>query len=349
MATVWFCLVAAMIVVYVVLDGFDLGAGVVHLFAAKTDAEKRLVLRTIGPFWDGNEVWLLAAGGTLYFAFPKLYAASFSGFYLPLMIVLWLLMLRGVSIEFRSHVESVVWRPFWDATFAGSSLLLTIFLGAALGNVVRGVPLDANGQFFEPLWTNFGVDGPIGILDWYTALVGVAAFAVLTAHGALWVSWKTEGDLRDRSRRVAGCAWWAVVVLGAGVTVATLRVQPLVWSNLTARPWGFALPALAVASLLAMRARLAKGDDGRAFVASAIFVAALLGSAVFGVYPFVLPSRLDPAHGLTIEAAAAHDSGLRIGLGWWIPGMVLAAAYFAFLYRRFAGKVRLDEEAPGEE
>ncbi len=143
MGNIWFCLVALMLTVYVVLDGFDLGAGAVHLFVAKTDAERRQVIRSIGPVWDGNEVWLIAAGGTLYFAFPLLYASSFSGFYLPLMMVLWLFVLRGVSVEFRSHVEGPIWTGFWDAVFCLASLLLAVFFGAALGNVVRGVPLDS--------------------------------------------------------------------------------------------------------------------------------------------------------------------------------------------------------------
>src|SRR5437867_8594834 len=145
METIWFCLVAVMIAMYVVLDGFDIGAGIIHLLVAKSDSERRLVLRSIGPVWDGNEVWLLAAGGTLYFAFPALYASGFSGFYLPLMMVLWLLMLRGIGIEFRTHMEHPVWQGFFDAVFSLSSVLLTIFFGAALGNVVRGVPLRQDG------------------------------------------------------------------------------------------------------------------------------------------------------------------------------------------------------------
>src|SRR5256714_9995946 len=144
MLFVWFWLVAVMITAYVVLDGFDLGAGVLHLLIAKTDQERRTVIRTIGPVWDGNEVWLLAGGGTLYFAFPQLYASSFSGFYLPLMIVLWLLILRGIGIEFRAHVRNPVWQNFFDVVFSGSSILLAVFFGVALGNVVRGVPLDAS-------------------------------------------------------------------------------------------------------------------------------------------------------------------------------------------------------------
>src|ERR1700686_3416967 len=162
MGTLWFCLVAGMITIYVLLDGFDLGAGAIHLLVAKTDEERRQILASIGPVWDGNEVWLLPAGGTLYFAFPALYASGFSGFYLPLMIVLWLLILRGISIEFRNHIDSPVWTPLWDVLFSFSSALLAIFYGAALGNVVRGVPLDADGYFFEPLWTNFRVGASPG-------------------------------------------------------------------------------------------------------------------------------------------------------------------------------------------
>ena len=170
MEAIWFCLVALMIAAYVLLDGFDLGAGAIHLLVAKTNDERRQVLASIGPVWDGNEVWLVAAGGTLYFAFPALYASGFSGFYLPLMIVLWLLILRGISIEFRNHIRSAVWQPLWDFLFCASSLLLAVFYGVALGNVVRGVPLDASGYFFEPLWTNFRLGQETGILDWYTIL-----------------------------------------------------------------------------------------------------------------------------------------------------------------------------------
>src|SRR5271168_1949820 len=188
MQTLWFMIVAVMVAAYVVLDGFDLGAGVIYLLVAKSSAERRTVLRAIGPVWDGNEVWLLAAGGTLYFAFPLLYASSFSGFYLPLIIVLWLLMLRGIGIEFRSHLQDGLWTSFFDVIFSVASILLAIFFGAALGNVVRGVPLNADGFFFEPLWTNFRVGADNGILDWYTVLMGVVALVTLVVHGSLYVA-----------------------------------------------------------------------------------------------------------------------------------------------------------------
>src|SRR5882672_181898 len=175
MNTLWFGIVAVMFAIFAVLDGFDIGVGIVHLVVGRTDAERLILLRSIGPVWDGNEVWLLAGGGTLFFAFPAAYAAGFSGFYLPLMMVLWLLILRGISVEFRNHIESPVWTPFWDVTFAGSSLLLALFFGAALGNVMRGVPLDANGTFFLPLWTSFRIETDAGILDWFTITLGIAS------------------------------------------------------------------------------------------------------------------------------------------------------------------------------
>src|ERR1019366_5362464 len=191
MPTLWFMIVAVMLAAYVVLDGFDLGAGIIYLFAARTSDERRTILRSIGPVWDGNEVWLLATGGTLYFAFPQLYASGFSGFYLPLMIVLWLLMLRAIGIEFRTHVDSPVWQSFFDVVFFASSALLAIFFGAALGNVIRGVPLAADGYFFEPLWTNFRVGAQNGILDWYTVMAGAVALVTLTIHSSLYVVTKT--------------------------------------------------------------------------------------------------------------------------------------------------------------
>jgi cytochrome d ubiquinol oxidase subunit II len=251
METLWLCLITAMLITYVVLDGFDLGAGIVHLYVARSEDERRLVLRSIGPVWDGNEVWLIAAAGTLFLAFPALYAASFSGFYLPLMIVLWLLILRGIALEFRSHVDSAAWRPLWDVVFSISGALLAVFLGAALGCVVRGVPLDRSGFFFEPLWTDFRLGPETGILDWYTSLVGILALLALTQHGANWVALKTEAGLRDRARHVAARIWWGVAALTIVVTIATFTIQPHVPRRLGDQAWGYLFPAIAVGGLLA--------------------------------------------------------------------------------------------------
>src|ERR1700689_2349933 len=213
MGLIWFWLVAVMIVGYVVLDGFDLGVGVLHLFLVRTEAERRATLASIGPVWDGNEVWLLAGGGTLYFAFPLLYASAFSGFYLPLMIVLWLLILRGVSVELRNHIGVGVWRALLDGIFGTASAFLAIFFGAALANVLRGVPLQADGYFFLPLWTNWQPGIHPGILDWYTVIGGVVALVALALHGALYIAIKTEAELQIRARNAARHLWLALLLL----------------------------------------------------------------------------------------------------------------------------------------
>jgi cytochrome d ubiquinol oxidase subunit II len=342
METLWFCLVAIMIAGYVVLDGFDLGAGIVHHLVARTDAEKRTVLASIGPVWDGNEVWLLAGGGTLYFAFPELYASSFSGFYLPLIIVLWLLAVRGISIEFRSHIASHVWTPLWDTGFTGASLLLAIFYGAALGNVVRGVPLDASGYFFLPLWSDFRASSNAGILDWYTTLTGVAALLALTMHGALWVGMKSPAPVRERAAVLARRVWWGVVAATLAITAASFAIQPHLSERFAEAPWGVVFPLIAVSGLAGVFLCKAPDAELPAFLSSCAYLIGLLTSAAFGVYPLLLPASGDPALSITIHNAAAGSYGLHIGLAWFIPGMLLAATYATFTYRRFSGKLRLE-------
>jgi len=345
MGSVWFCLVAFMLAGYIVLDGFDVGAGILHLWIARSDAERRLVIRSIGPVWGGNEVWLIAAGGTLYFAFPALYAASFSGFYLPLMMVLWLLILRGISLEFRSHVGGPIWSAIWDATFSVSSILLAVFYGAALGNVVRGVPFDAAGHFFEPLWTDFLPTGQTGILDWYTILVGLVALAALALHGAAWLAFKTEGDLQVRALRGALRLWWLVAGFTAAITAASFRLLPGLASSFRLRPWGFVFPILAVAALLGVKRFLRANRDGMVFAASCAYLVGMLTSVAFSLYPNVLPASTNPHFGLTVSSAKAADYGLQIGLIWWAIGMSLAVSYTIFTFRNFAGKITSEEVA----
>jgi cytochrome d ubiquinol oxidase subunit II len=339
MAGLWFWIVAAMITTYVVLDGFDLGAGVIYLLAAKQDEERRRVLRAIGPVWDGNEVWLLAAGGTLYFAFPQLYASSFSGFYLPLMMVLWLLMLRAIGIEFRAHIEEKMWRDFFDVVFAVSSILLCIFLGAALGNVVRGVPLDASGYFFEPLWTDFKLGPHPGILDWYTVLIGVVALVTLTAHGSYYVALKTDEDLGRRARGIALLCWPVQFFLTCMAFVATYFIRPEITANYSKHSVGYLVPIAVFGSLAVMLWTTPKGKEKAAFVASSLYIASMLVGAAFALYPVVLPAR-DHQYDLTIYNTSAANHGLTVGLTWWTLGAVLAIGYFVFVYRMFRGKVQ---------
>jgi cytochrome d ubiquinol oxidase subunit II len=251
------------------------------------------------------------------------------------MIVLWLLILRGISIEFRNHVESLVWHPLWDAIFAGASALLAIFFGAALGNVVRGVPLNSAGEFFLPLWTDLLPGKEPGILDWYTILIAVAALIALTVHGALWVALKTSGALQRRSRRVVNVAWLALLPAVVLITLSSFRLQPHLQQSFAERPWGYLFPILALAGLVGIR--LLGGLDG--FLSSCLFLFGMLTSAAFGLYPYVLPSNSDPALSLSIYNAAAPLYGLQIGLFWFIPGTLLAIGYFVYTYRHSAGKV----------
>jgi len=341
MSTLWFWIVAAMIATYVVLDGFDIGAGAIYLLAAKTNDERRRVL-AIGPVWDGNEVWLLAAGGTLYFAFPKLYASSFSGFYLPLMMVLWLLMLRAIGIEFRAHIEHSVWQDFFDVVFSVSSILLAVFFGAALGNVVRGVPLDATGYFFEPLWTNFKLNADIGVLDWYTVLIGVMALVTLTAHGSYYVALKTDADLGRRARGFALLCWPLQFFLTFSALVATYFIRPTIMANYRNHPIGILIPIVVVACLAVMLWANPKGKEKLAFIASGLYIAFMLVGAAFALYPVVLSAR-EHQYDLTIYNSAAGSHGLRVGLVWWTLGAILAVGYFVFVYWKFRGKVQLGE------
>jgi cytochrome d ubiquinol oxidase subunit II len=343
--TIWFIFVALMIAMYVLLDGFDLGAGAIHLFAARDDRERRKIIRAIGPVWDGNEVWLIAGGGTLFFAFPVLYASSFSGFYLPLIIVLWLLMIRGLSIELRGHIGDPMWASFWDAVFFLGSSLLAVFFGAALGNVVRGVPLDEDGYFFQPLWTNFNPFSETpGILDPYSILIGLLALATLIVHGANFIAVKTDGDLNSRSRRISRRFTYATAALTVLATAATFWVSPWMLESFNERPYGYVLPLVAIAGLVGMILFDLRNDDRAAFLSSGAYIIGMLTSTVFGVYPRVLPA-VDPANSLTVHNASASQYGMTVGLIWWSIGMVLAAVYFVVVYRLFRGKVSLEDES----
>jgi cytochrome bd ubiquinol oxidase subunit II len=342
METIWFILVAMMLTAYVVFDGFDLGAGIVSPLVAKSDAERTQVLRTVGPVWDGNEVWLISAGGTLFFAFPMLYAVSFSGFYLPLHMVLWLLIFRALGIELRGHVPESVWRNFFDGAFTMSSALLAVFFGAALGNVIRGVPIRDDGYFFAPLWTDWRVGPNPGILDWYTVLAGLLALAALAQHGSLYLALKTEGAVNERAKRIASFTWIAVVVLTALSLVATLSALPGIARNYTQWPVGYVIPVGVIASLLAVSFYHRRGRERDAFLGSCAYLIFMLVGAAFALYPRVLPASNDPARSLTIHNTATGPYSMKGGLVWWTFGMLIAIGYFVFVYRMFRGKVKLE-------
>lgn len=347
MGFIWFWLVAIMIVLYVLLDGFDLGVGILHPFIAKTEEERNISIRSIGPVWDGNEVWLLAGGGTLYFAFPLLYASAFSGFYLALMVVLWLLIIRGASIELRSQVHIVVWRSFFDGMFFFSSALLAIFFGAALANVIRGVPLGPDGYFFLPLWTNWLPDANPGILDWYTVLGGVIALVALAVHGALYLAIKTDDDLQNRAREIAQQGWIALMLLTALSLPASIWIRRDTLDNYRAFPLAFVVPLFVVLGLIGMLVFSQRGEDRKAFGSSCVYLASMLVGAAVALYPRLLPSSNDPALDITVEKALSGPHALHVGLIWWTLGMFLALLYFTIVYRMFRGKVSVSSEGYG--
>ena len=340
MEAIWYAIAALTLAVYVVMDGFDLGAGALHLWVARKDSERRQVLAAIGPFWDGNEVWLLVAGGVLFLAFPQALAAGLSGFYLAIMLVLWLLILRGIAIEFRSHVGDGLWRSFWDGTFALASTLLPLLLGAALGNLLRGVPLAADGWFALPLFASFSPRGSLGILDWFTLLAGLFALVALAHHGALFLAWKTAGPVRARSRRAAARLFPLVLLLWAATTAATAALAPGLFSALALRPLAWLASALFVAGFVTSLAARRAGRDLTAFLGSAAFLLGVLGATATALYPTLIPARDAPALSLTAAGCAASPESLAAGLRWWPLGFALAVAYAVIVFRLHRGRVQ---------
>jgi cytochrome bd ubiquinol oxidase subunit II len=343
--SLWFWIVASMLAAYVVLDGFDLGVGIVYLFVARSETDRQLALRAIGPVWDGNEVWLLAAGGTLFFAFPLLYASAFSGFYLPLMMVLWLLILRGVSIEMRSHSHEPILHTFFDGLFSLSSALLAIFFGAALANVVRGVPIGKDDYFFLPLWTNWSPGPQPGILDWYTVTGAMLALLALALHGSLYLALKTQGDLEQRALKWATRLWPAVLAVTLLSLPATAIARPHSLDNYRAHPIAFLAPILVIAGLVTIRVAVRRKANLVAFWGSCLYLASMLAGAAAGLYPVLLPAVGNQGQDITVARALAGPHVLQVGIVWWSLGILLALLYFGILYWLFRGKV--EQQAGG--
>jgi cytochrome d ubiquinol oxidase subunit II len=339
MGALWFWIVSLMLSAYVVFDGFDLGVGMLLPFVARTEEERQQALRSIGPVWDGNEVWLLAAGGTLFFAFPLLYAAAFSGFYMPLMIVLWLLILRGLGIELRHHAQDPLWRRFCDGLLIFASFVLAVFFGAALANVIRGVPIGPDGYFYLPLWTNWRVGPSPGILDWYTVIGGIMAVVALALHGALYLWLKTEGPIESRSQAAGRALWW-VVVAGTILSIpATVFARPSSLQNYHRYPAAMLAPAFVVISLVIIALAIRSNRPLLAFLASCAYLCAMFCGATAGLYPALLPATSGADRDITIARALAGPHTIRVGLAWWTLGIALAALYFVVVYRMFRGKV----------
>jgi cytochrome bd ubiquinol oxidase subunit II len=332
MNTVWFIVLAALLAGYAVLDGFDLGVGIVHFALGRSTRERGMLIDTIGPVWNGNEVWLLAAGGAMFVAFPHVYAASFSGFYLALMLVLWLLLLRGLGIEFRHQIDNDLWKHAWDVVFSLASGVLAILFGVALANVLRGVPLDQTGEFRGTFTL---------LLNPFAILGGLLSLATLAQHGAAWVALKTEGEVQARARRFAGRLWFMSTALLAAVVVASFAVRPDFTRNFLMRPWLGIFPLIAAAAVVLVPMYQARRDERKAFAAGGVMIASTVASVAAGLFPLLLPASRGSAHpGLDIYNSAAATGSLRVALGVYLFGMTLIGVYMINIYRIWRGKVQ---------
>lgn len=347
MIATWYGVVGFMLITYVVLDGRNFGAGMLHRIVARTPEERRQVIAAIGPLWSWHEVWLVGFGGTLVAAFPRLMASAFAGYYLALFLILWGLILRGISIEVGGHIDDRLWQGFWDLVFVFANGLLAILFGAAAGNLARGVPLDAQGDFSMAFFTDFGVRGNVGLLDWYTVSVAVFAAVILAAHGATYLTLKTDGPVHDRSAMAARYLWAAVVPLFVVISVETRVVRPDLPGGALSNPFLWLGLVVFATSIVTLISGLVTRQEPRAFVGSNLLLAGLLITGGAALFPVMLHSTLAPEHSLTAHAVASSPRALVLATLWWPVAFALAIIYFVFISRRYAGKVSVTRDTQG--
>jgi cytochrome bd ubiquinol oxidase subunit II len=347
MIATWYAVVSFMLIIYIVLDGRNFGAGMLDWFVARTPEERRQVIAAIGPLWSWHEVWLVGFGGTLVAIFPRLMASAFAGYYLALFLILWCLILRGISIEVGGHINDRLWQTYWDFNFVLSNFLLAILFGAAAGNVARGVPLDVEGNFSMAFFTDFNVRGHVGLLDWYTVSIAILAIVMLAAHGATYLTLKTEGMVHDRSEKLARYLWIAVVPLFLVVLIQSRIVRPDLPGRALSNPfWWIGLAVIAI-STIALISGLSGRRERRAFLASNFLIVGLLATGAVAIFPVMLHSTLAPENSLTAYAVAVSPGTLRIATMWWPIGFGLAVFYFVFISRRYTGKVSVQRDTQG--
>ena len=353
----WYIVLMTMLTIYVILDGYDFGAGIIHLFFAKTKKDKKAITSAIGPFWDANEVWLIASGGVLFFAFPTLYASAFSGFYLPLIIILWLIIFRAIGLELRGQVHNKIWETIWDKAFGVSSLLLALFFGVALGNVVRGVNLGmvTDGisayephYFFLPLWNStFNPHAEqLGIIDWFTLMLGVVGVVALMIHGANWIIFKTNSALNSKLRNVVFNLNFVLLALVLTSLATWHIIEPQPFQNFIAHPWLWIFPLITFAGIFGLFKVKSFKKDGLGFLFSSMFLFGGLTSTVVSIFPKLLPSTNNVNPSLTVYNVAADEYGLTVGIYWFAIAAILVAIYMFVQYRIFRGK--LDDVGYGE-
>jgi cytochrome bd ubiquinol oxidase subunit II len=330
---VWFALFVLVIAGYLILDGFDMGVGILLLPLARNDVERRTFLNSIGPVWDGNEVWLILGGGVLFAVFPLAYASLFSGMYVAFVLVLLVLILRTVALEFRSKEESPRWRSTWDAVFGGASFGLALMLGIAFGNVLSGLPVDADGNFSS---------GLIGLLTPFALLVGVTTVAMFAVHGGIYLMIKTDGELHDRIRRMIPRLMIAFFLLNTLVVIAMVLFRQQITERYFADIWPVIFPAAALAALGGAWVLVRRGDAFRAFLCSSAMIGLLLISGGIGLFPNLIVSTLDESYSLTIYNAASAENTLVVTLIVALIGMPFVLLYTTGVYYIFRGKTVVD-------
>lgn len=346
----WYIVLMAMLTIYVILDGYDFGAGIIHLFFAKTEKDKKAITSAIGPFWDANEVWLVAVGGVLFFAFPTLYASAFSGFYLPLIMILWLLIFRAIGLELRGQIKNNMWETIWDKAFGVSSLLLALFFGIALGNIVRGVNLGmvTDGisayephYFFLPLWNStFDPHSEhLGVIDWFTLMLGVVGVASLMIHGANWIIFKTNSVLNTKLKNVVFSMNFVLLALVLTSLATWHIIEPKPFHNFIEHPWLWIFPLITFSGIFGLFKVKTFKKDGLGFLFSSMFLFGGLTSTVVSIFPKVLPSTNSVNQSLTIYNVAADEYGLTVGVYWFVIAAILVAIYMFVQYRIFKGKM----------
>jgi cytochrome d ubiquinol oxidase subunit II len=333
--SIWFWLIAVLIIGYAILDGFDFGVGILSLFG-RDEKERRIHFNAIGPVWDGNEVWLITGGGALFAAFPIVYATVFSGFYLALMLLLTALIFRAVSFEFRNKVESPIWRRVWDFAFGFGSLLPAVLFGIAIGNILRGVPIDASGNFLGTF---------LGLLNPYSIGVGLLSLVLFTMHGSIYLATKSDGELRDRCQKWASNLWMGYVILYVIITVWTWLVSPFLFDKSTNSPLFSIFMVVLLGSIVYLPVLLKAGKFNHAFFVSSLVIAMMLGQMALSLYPRLVPSAIDLRYSLTIYNASSSPLTLQTMLVIALIGVPIVIGYSIFIHYVFRGKVEITEES----
>jgi len=333
--TTWFILIGVLFTGYAILDGFDFGVGILHLFA-KNNNERRINMNAIGPVWDANEVWLLTGGGALFAAFPIVYATVFSGFYLALMLILAALIFRAVSLEFRSKIDSPGWQRFWDWSFGLGSLLPAVLFGVAAGNILRGIPLDENGVF---------VGSFLGLLNPYSILIGVLSLVMFALHGALYMTLKTDGELRDKMTKWASGSWIGIIIVYLLATIYTFFEAGFLFDGILSAPLFWILFILLLAVIIFIPIGLKSGRYFRSFLASSVTIICMIGLAAVSLFPRLVPSNIDLRYSLNIYNASSTPRTLTVMLIMALIGMPIVIGCTIYIYRVFKGKTVITDES----